>query len=180
MVTVFTIGHSIRSQAEVHQILFAHDVDMLVDVRSYPSSRHCPQWNHADIVDGLPGWLTYQSLGVLLGGKRKALPVEQSVNGAWRNASFRGYGDYMQTEAFRDGLIELIGLAETHTVAIMCAEAVWWRCHRSMVSDALVAWGHHVTHLGSGNPSEHTLRDFAVVEASGRGPRLTYPPLERG
>ena len=169
--TIYTIGHSTRTQDEVWDTLFANDVDLLVDIRSYPSSRHCPQWNQADIIADLPCWLEYEHQPAL-GGKRKALPLEQSVCGAWRNASFRGYGDYMQTPEFANGLAWLERVAKRHTVAIMCAEALWWKCHRSMVADALVADAKEVLHLGVGrSPEPHIIKSFAHVVDG----KVTYP-----
>ena len=109
-----------------------------------------------------------------LGGLRKPRP--DSANGAWRNDGFRGYADYMQTAEFEDALERLIGLAADRRLAIMCAEAVPWRCHRSLISDALVARGVDVRHItGSGVPSQHRLTPFASVEEG----RVTYPPPDR-
>jgi uncharacterized protein (DUF488 family) len=150
-------------------MLKSRNIDLLVDVRSFPSSRHCPQWNMVEIENDCP--FDYLHLPAL-GGKRKCLPKTQTINGAWRNASFRGYADYMQTDDFADGLTELQDLAIGHNVAFMCAEAVWWKCHRSMIADALVSQGWQVTHIMDSD-SEHTLRDFAVVERS----KVFYPAL---
>lgn len=170
--TIWTIGHSTRTQNEVFDLLFGNDIDLLVDVRSYPSSKHCPQWGRAEILSALPSWLSYRWSGATLGGKRKALPLAESINGGLRNASFRGYADYMQTSEFQTGLAGLVALAETRRVAIMCAEAVWWRCHRSMIADALVARGEDVFHIMSSKTvTPHKLRDFATADSG----RVIYP-----
>ncbi|PZS12880.1 MAG: DNA repair protein [Pseudonocardiales bacterium] len=136
--TLYTIGHSTRQHAELIAMLGRNGVTLLCDIRSHPSSKFCPQWNRDAIIAGLPADIGYRHMPGL-GGKRTALPISQSVNGQWRNASFRGYADYMQTETFQAALVELISLAGRQTVAIMCAEAVPWRCHRSLVTDALIA-----------------------------------------
>lgn len=172
---IFTIGHSTRTNAEVHNLLLENNVTALVDVRSYPSSQYCPQWNQVEIIRSLPDWLTYCWMGETLGGKRKG--VECSENGAWRNASFRGFADYMQTPEFHEGLEDLMFWGERENVAIMCAEAVWWRCHRSLIADALVAHAVPALHImGSNFVSDHALRDFAVVSSKHR---VTYPKVSR-
>ena len=151
-------------------ILKAHGVTWLVDVRTVPRSRHVP-WTSADV---LPGILAAEDIrhshAADLGGLRKPLP--ESANGAWRNASFRGYADHMQTEAFQRALSDLVDLSRRETVALMCAEAVPWRCHRSLLADALVAQGVEVLQVVDGNAAAHRLTPFARV----RGGRVTYPP----
>lgn len=155
---IYTVGHSTRTYEEMAELL--NGVDLLVDIRSYPGSRHCPQWNR-EVLEGTEGYLWLPALG----GRRRAL--KDSINGAWRNASFRGFADYMQTQAFDDGLRQLVELSKQQTLAIMCAEAVWWRCHRSMVADALVAGGNEVVHIiDKAHHQRHILRDFAVVGAT--------------
>lgn len=179
---IYTIGHSTRTHEEVFSLLKENGVHTLADVRSYPSSRFCPQWNKQDIIDACEAeGLEYTHIAAL-GGKRKALPLAETVNGAWNNASFRGYADYMQTEEFWAGLKELTDRARTwpvpprgrQSVAIMCAESVWWRCHRSMIADALVTTGWDVGHImAPGKVDTHQLRDFAV-NTHGRS-QLYYP-----
>lgn len=128
-------------------LLRQYDVRLLVDIRRYPGSRKSPQFNPEPLRQTLEAaGIDYVSL-IALGGRRHPLP--DSPNCAWRNESFRGYADYMETSEFRHGLQELMGLARSRRTAIMCAEAVWWRCHRSMVSDALMADGWHVWHIMS-------------------------------
>src|ERR1051326_5873103 len=168
--TVLTLGHSTRSLEELLRLLRAHGVERLVDVRTVPRSRFNPQFNR----DTLPKSVAAAGIGYShapeLGGLRK--PVSDSVNGAWRNASFRGFADYMQTPAFAKALDELIEMAKRKRIAILCAEAVPWRCHRSLICDALVARGIRAEHIMSETDRrEHSLTSFAKV----RGRHVTYP-----
>jgi len=145
MFTVWTVGHSTRSGEEFGQILSAHGIEVLVDVRSFPGSRRYPQFNRAALSESLA------SIGIKyrheprLGGRRT--PRADSHNTAWRNASFRAYADHMETDGFRKGVEDLLELAASARVAVMCAEALWWRCHRSLISDYLKAAGHTVVHI---------------------------------
>jgi uncharacterized protein (DUF488 family) len=145
MITVWTVGHSTRSGEEFGKILLAHEIKVLVDVRSFPGSRRLPQFNQAELAESL------RKLGIeyrhepRLGGRRK--PRADSHNTAWRNASFRAYADHMESEEFRRGVEELLEVAANERTAFMCAEAVWWRCHRSLISDYLKAEGHTVIHI---------------------------------
>ncbi len=143
---------------------------MIADVRTVPASRRMPHFARASLERSLPArGIAYLHMSAL-GGLRKAKP--DSINIGWRNVSFRGYADYMQNDAFWQGIAELEELADAHRVAIMCAEALPWRCHRSLISDALAVRGHEVSHItGKGKPSLHAVTPFAVV-ASGR---ITYP-----
>ncbi len=171
---VYTIGHSTRSLDELTALLRTYGVSMLVDIRTVPRSRHNPQFN----VDVLGGALRSRGIGYVhlaaLGGLRHAR--KDSTNMGWRNASFRGYADYMQTPSFEEGLEELRALAARDTVAIMCAEAVPWRCHRSLVADALAARGATVEHIvGAGRANPHKLTPFAKVEDE----HVTYPGDEQ-
>ncbi len=169
--TVFTIGHSTRSLEELVELLRAHGVERLVDVRTVPRSRHNPQFNHLALSKALHNrHFSYRHLKAL-GGLRHA--HRDSTNTGWRNASFRGFADYMQTASFSAGLEKLIELATEKPTVIMCAEAVPWRCHRSMIADALVVRGIPVRHiLTAGTARPHTLTPFAQV----RGTEVTYPP----
>src|SRR4026207_1182262 len=125
MMKVWTVGHSTRSGEEFVQILIAHEVEVLVDVRTFPSSRRYPQFNKAELTESLKkNKIDYQH-EPRLGGRRTPRP--DSHNSAWRNAQFRGYADHMETEEFRNGVRELLELSSTKRVAVMCAEAVWWR-----------------------------------------------------
>ena len=148
---VMTIGHSTRTLAEFIRLLRAHGATCVVDVRTVPRSRHNPQFNKAS----LPRSLKKASLGYVhtpgLGGMRHA--KHDSPNGGWRNASFRGYADYMQTPEFAQSLEELIRLAAEDRTVLMCAEAVPWRCHRSLIADALLVRGIHRGHHECNSPS---------------------------
>jgi uncharacterized protein (DUF488 family) len=167
---IFTVGHSTRAIEEFIELLQEQDVQRLVDVRTIPKSRHNPQFNREE----LPKSLRKTRIGYThlpeLGGLRHAR--RDSVNTGWRNLSFRGFADYMQTPEFERGLEKLIALGAAETVAIMCAEAVPWRCHRSLIADALVARGIQVGEIiGKGATHPHKLTPFARVE----GALVTYP-----
>jgi uncharacterized protein (DUF488 family) len=143
---IWTIGHSTRTIDEFISLLQANQIRLLVDVRSLPGSKRYPQFNKEALADSLgKTGIRYEHFPEL-GGRRKAKP--ESKNTAWRNASFRGYADYMETEEFRKGVERLLNLAAgAGPTAIMCAEAVWWRCHRSLISDYLKARGIEVMHI---------------------------------
>jgi uncharacterized protein (DUF488 family) len=144
---VLTIGHSTHPIEQFVALLQRHDVEVLVDVRRHPGSRSQPQFGQAPLQAALAAaGIGYEWMEAL-GGRRRTRP--DSPNVAWRNASFRGYADYMDTPAFREAFAKLAALADRRRVAIMCAEALWWRCHRSLVSDALQASGRPVCHIGS-------------------------------
>src|SRR5215469_2975818 len=167
---VLTIGHSTRSIEEFISLLQAHGVTRVVDVRTVPRSGHNPQFNKTS----LPKTLRKAGIGYVhlpgLGGLRHAL--RDSINQGWRNASFRGFADYMQTPDFERSLKELIRLAKADRVALMCAEAVPWRCHRSLIADALFAHGIQTEHIMSSTSRKvHTLTSFAKVN----GTKVTYP-----
>lgn len=168
---IFTIGHSNRTIAEFLALLEAHGVERLVDVRTIPRSRHNPQFNRDALARSLRrARIAYTHLPKL-GGLRHAL--RDSVNTGWQNASFRGYADYMQTPEFAGALARLEKLAAHKRCAIMCAEAVPWRCHRSLVADALSVRGYAVEHIMTlARRNAHKLTAFARV----RGRRITYPP----
>ena len=145
MITVFTVGHSTRSAGEFLEILKAHGVEVLVDVRSFPGSRRYPQFNREALRESLvKAGIEYRH-EPRLGGRRPTR--KDSHNTAWRNPQFRGYADHMETEVFRKGVEDLLELARDARVAVMCAEAVWWRCHRSLLADYLKAIGHTVLHI---------------------------------
>ena len=142
---IWTVGHSTRSGEEFGRILLAHEVEVLVDVRTYPGSRRYPQFNRDTLAGSLSGIGIKYKHEPRLGGRRTARP--DSHNTVWRNAQFRGYADHMETEEFQNGVRELLELAATARTAVMCAEAVWWRCHRSLLADYLKAAGHEVIHI---------------------------------
>ena len=143
--TVWTVGHSTRSGEEFGQILLAHGIQVLVDVRSFPGSRRYPQFNRVALAESLAGIGIEYRHEPRLGGRRT--PRADSHNTAWRNSSFRAYADHMETEQFRNGVEELLELARGARTTVMCAEALWWRCHRSLIADYLKAAGHSVVHI---------------------------------
>jgi uncharacterized protein (DUF488 family) len=170
MSEIMTVGHSNRSFEEFAEILQAHGVHLVADVRTMPRSRHNPQFNRERLPEDLGALgVEYRHLP-LLGGLRKA--KADSINTGWRNLSFRGYADYLQTAEFEQGLSELLELSSAKRTAVMCAEAVPWQCHRSLIGDVLTARGVGVLDLLSASKAApHRLTTFAVVE----GGRVTYP-----
>ena len=166
---VFTVGHSTHPIDEFVRMLDANSVQLLADVRTIAKSRHNPQFGEDELRVSLPAaGIEYRRLAGL-GGLRHTTAA--SVNGAWRNASFRGYADYMQTPAFEEALGELLEIAAQQSVAVMCAEAVPWRCHRSLIGDALVARGVPVWDIMTQTSTKpHALTRFAHVD----GTRVTY------
>ena len=168
--TLWTVGHSNRTMEQFLSLLQAHGVELLVDIRTAPGSRRNPQFNGESLAESLAAsGIGYVHLRAL-GGLRRPRP--DSTNLAWRNPSFRGYADYMQTEAFERALSELMDMASRRRTAVMCAEAVPWRCHRSLVADALTARGVEVQHiLSPEKASAHKLTPFAQVE----GMVVSYP-----
>jgi uncharacterized protein (DUF488 family) len=168
--TVLTIGHSTRTLDTFIEMLRAHGVKHLADVRTIPRSRHNPQFNRDTLLEalGLAG-IAYTHMEQL-GGLRHARP--DSPNSGWHNSSFRGFADYMQTPEFEAGLEKLIQLAAREQTAIMCAETVPWRCHRSLIADALKVRGAQVEHIMSTSRAQpHLLTAFAKVS----GTHITYP-----
>jgi uncharacterized protein (DUF488 family) len=142
---LWTIGHSTRSLDDFLALLRSLDIQALADVRHYPGSRRLPHFNREALSEALASeGIEYRHM-VRLGGRRKPLP--DSRNTAWRNEGFRGYADYMATAEFRAGLDELLALASEKPTAMMCAEAVWWSCHRSLVADLLKSEGYEVLHI---------------------------------
>jgi hypothetical protein len=172
--TIFTIGHSTRPIDEFIRLLKAHGVQRVVDVRTIPRSRHNPQFNCDQLSPALHrGKIQYRHMPGL-GGLRRARP--NSANAGWRNASFRGYADYMQTPEFNASLNGCIDLAKHERVVLMCAEAVPWRCHRSLIADALLARGIKASEITSRiRTRPHSLTSFARV----KGTRVTYPAIRR-
>jgi uncharacterized protein (DUF488 family) len=172
METVWTVGHSTRSAEEFGKILSAHGIQVLVDVRSFPGSRRYPQFNKPELRESL------REIGIeyrhepRLGGRRT--PRADSHNTAWKNASFRAYADHMESEEFRRGVEELLEVAANQRTTVMCAEALWWRCHRSLIADYLKAEGHTVIHiLDQSKTEEHPFTPAArIVEG-----KLSYRSL---
>lgn len=168
--TIYTVGHSTRSLEDLISILRVHGIERLVDVRTIPRSRHNPQFNRESLSRALRNrHLSYRHMKSL-GGLRHAR--RDSVNMGWRNTSFRGFADYMQTPAFAEAVEKLLLLAAERPTAIMCAEAVPWRCHRSLIADALIAQGYQVEDILSVTSTKpHQLTAMAKI----RGHQVTYP-----
>lgn len=173
--TIYAFGHSTRTIGETIEMLRAHGVSLVCDIRTVPRSRHNPQFNSSELAASLEengiGYLHLEKLG----GFRR--PDRNSdLNAGWRNSSFRGYADYMQSADFEAGLRELLALASNETVAIMCSEGNRFRCHRSLVSDALLVHGLTVIHIsGPGPGTAHKLTPFALIE----GRKIVYPAISK-
>jgi uncharacterized protein (DUF488 family) len=167
---VWTLGHSTRTLDELVALARGHGITLIADVRKIPRSRRHPQFNADALARTLPdAGLAYLPVPGL-GGLRT--PRTQSINTAWRNPSFRAYADYMQTDEFAAHLDALVRRDKDDAIAIMCAEALWWRCHRSLIADAVVARGMAVRHILSADRAEpHVLRSWGRVE----GTRVFYP-----
>lgn len=167
---IFTIGHSTRPIDVFIRLLKAHGVQRVVDVRTIPRSRHNPQFNRDQLSPALHRAKVHYRYMPGLGGLRHARP--DSANTAWRNASFRGYADHMQTSEFKDSLARCIALARQERVVLMCAEAVPWRCHRSLIADALAARGIETREITSGiRTRPHEPTPWARIQ----GTQITYP-----
>lgn len=178
--TIYTIGHSTRTFDQVLLMLRAHDITALVDVRSFPRSRKHPQWNQEAMIDALPPDIAYRWVREL-GGRRHTPAGTPSANDAWEVKAFRDYADYMESESFRVALDELVAFTHEERVVIMCSEAVPWRCHRRLITDALLVAGVEVVHVMSTTATKPgALTPFARVQGAG----ITYPqqadtPIER-
>lgn len=170
--TIWTIGHSTRTMEEFLGLLRSFGIETLADIRSFPGSRKFPHFNSENLRNVLSrNGIKYLPVP-LLGGRRKV--VSDSQNTQWRHPAFRGYADYMETDGFRAGINILTAEAAEHKTAFMCSEAVWWRCHRSMVSDYLKAEGWKVMHItGPGKTEEHPYTSAARLENG----QLTYRSL---
>jgi uncharacterized protein (DUF488 family) len=160
--TIFTIGHSTRTQEEFIKLLKGFSIHLLADIRSYPGSKRFPHFNKEALQKTLPEQhIAYQHFPAL-GGRRKT--TNKSKNTAWKNAAFRGYADYMETEEFKNAIAGLEAVAKKQTTAYMCSEAVWWSCHRSLVSDYLKWKGWNVIHImGENKSQEHPYTSPAKV-----------------
>lgn len=169
---VYTVGHSNRGFDELVAMLRTNGVTRLVDVRRFPHSRKFPQFDEAAIAEALPPDIGYQLIPEL-GGRRYTPEGVPSPNGAWRVKAFRDYADHMATDDFRQGLDELLRLADQETPAIMCSEAVPWRCHRRLITDALIVAGAQVRHIMSPTSTKPAVLD---PRAQVVNDRLIYPP----
>ena len=168
---IWTVGHSTRPIEEFIESLRSFEIKVLADVRSYPGSQRYPQFNKENLKTSLTeAAIDYQHFPEL-GGRRRARP--DSLNMAWRNESFRGYADYLETKGFRDGIVRLLEIARVSRTVVMCSEAVWWRCHRSLISDYLKAKGIEVNHImRTGKSEPHPFTSAARIvngELSYRG-----------
>lgn len=168
---IWTVGHSTHELDAFIGLLRAHEIRLLADVRTVPKSRRMPWFWGDELAQSLPAaGIAYEHFRDLGGFRR---PQPGSPNGGWREKAFQGYADNMESQSFRVALDRLIELAAERRAAVMCAEAQWWRCHRRLLSDALVVRGFEVCHIASdGRAQRHELTPFAVVE----GERLVYPP----
>ncbi len=173
MTTLYSIGHSNRSLAELLALLQANGIEALADIRQFTRSRANPQFNAETFAPALSeNGIAYGHIAAL--GGRRSSKLKDSPNGLWEHPAFRSYADYALTDAFEGGLAQLLKIAETKRTAMMCAEAVWWRCHRRIVSDYLVARGDAVLHiLGEAEPKPAALTPGALVREDGK---VIYPP----
>lgn len=179
---LFGIGHSTHALDAFVRLLVAHGITQLADVRTVPRSRRWPHFGSDQLAASLPAHgIDYAHLSALGGWRR---PLQDSPNSAWRSASFQGYADYALTGDFADGLRELCDLATSRPTAMMCSEGLWWRCHRRLVADRLLAGGWDVLHIGpDGRTTSHELPEFAAVMPDGRvvyprAARIIDPPLD--
>ena len=172
----FTVGHSNRTVHEFIDLLRAARIGLVVDVRRLPGSRACPQFDSEKLAQSLaPAQIGYELIVPLGGRRRKVEPVPADTNGAWRNRSFHNYADYALTEEFKAGLNRLLALGEEVRCAIMCSEAVWWRCHRRIIADHLFASGAEVFHLMGNDRIEPAVpSEDAVFYDDGS---VTYPRI---
>ncbi|HWB48591.1 MAG TPA: DUF488 domain-containing protein [Stellaceae bacterium] len=174
---IYTIGHSTRSAEELVALLREAAVDLLVDVRTVPRSRFNPQFNADALPLTLaPAGIGYRHIAALGGLRHRPKEAPPSPNGLWRNEAFQAYADYAMTPAFHAALEELRRLAHRHSCAVMCAEAVWWRCHRRIVADYLLAAGEEVRHImGPGHIDPASLTSGAEPQRDGT---IVYPPAQ--
>lgn len=167
MTTVYTVGHGTRAIDELRELLNAAGVTRLVDVRRMPGSRRHPQFAREALEVSLPeAGIAYDWRGETMGGRRSRKEVRETTrHPAWRNDAFRNYADHMDSDQFRAALAKLEDDARAEAVAVMCAETLWWRCHRRLIADALVVDGFEVTHLmGPGQSQSHSLHESARIE----------------
>ena len=171
----WSVGHSNRSIEDFIEVLQFHGIRAIADVRAFPGSRRLPHFNGDVLRAHLnAAGIDYRHMPEL-GGRRRSELGDSSPNNGWKNESFRAYADYMQTPEFEQALEEFIEYASQRPTALMCSEAVPWRCHRALIADALVVRGNRVRHVtGLGSPRDHTMPPFAVVD----GDRITYPAPE--
>lgn len=160
--TLWTVGHSTRTADEFVSVLRVHAIESLVDVRRFPGSRRLPQFNEDALAAALGAHgIGYRSLRSL-GGRRR--PQADSINTGWRHEAFRGYADHLATREFQEGLHELLRIARERRTTLMCAEMLWWQCHRRLIADVLLSLGHPVLHIrGEQPPEPHQIREPARI-----------------
>lgn len=165
---IFTIGHGSRSFEQFLEVLTGAEVELLIDVRRFPGSKRHPQFGR-DALESRLGdeGIGYQWWGESMGGRRAEAESSQTRHGSWRNAAFRAYAGHMDTSEFRKALNRLVVTSKDRSVAIMCAETLWWKCHRRLIADALLTQGLQVVHLGIEPPASHSLSSFARVDENG-------------
>lgn len=172
---IYTIGHSTHTKEQFLSMLHFFEVRILADVRSYPGSRHVPQFNKEDMQIWLAeGGIKYIHIPKLGGRRRKIDEIDNSKVEGWDNIAFRNYSAYTLTDEFAQGLAELIDIAEHNTTCIMCAESVPWRCHRLILSNSLVAEGVHVMHIIDNNAQDHEINKYGAPAVMS-GSKLIYP-----
>lgn len=168
MLAVFTVGHGSRSGEEFLALLAGAGVEQLIDVRRYPGSRRHPQFAKEALAEALQlEGIEYRWWGKAMGGRRQADQASLERHRAWEVDAFRAYAAHMDRPEFRRALDDLMEISSDRSTAIMCAETLWWRCHRRLIADALVAAGRQVRHLGTGDPQPHRLSEFARVDEHG-------------
>lgn len=173
---IYTIGHSTRDISTFLDLLHKYDIELIVDIRTFPGSRMFPHFNQEIMRDWLKDdRLEYIHLP-LLGGRRKEYQVDKATVDGWRHKAFRNYATYMQTTDFATGLEQLVNLASVHRTAYMCSEALWWKCHRRMVSDSLVLIGCEVAHIMDNGLQSHKLTEY-VQWSNGK---IIYPKSKIG
>jgi uncharacterized protein (DUF488 family) len=174
----FTMGHSTRTIEDFVELLRAGDVRTVIDIRTVPRSRHNPQYNSDSLADALAAYQIAHGRIPALGGLRGRAPeVAPELNGWWENRSFHNYADHARSQDFRAGLDELVALGRERPVAMMCSEAVWWRCHRRIVADHLIARGETVYHLMDGGRAEPARLSVGARVEDGR---VAYPARPGG
>lgn len=178
--TLYTIGHGSRTAAGFLEVLQEQGIEVLADVRRYPGSRRHPHFGRQALNEAMEAaGIEYRWEGEALGGRRSS-GEGSGRHRAWRIEAFRAYASHMETETFRAALTSLLEMAAHRRVAVMCAETLWWKCHRRLIADAAVVAGARVVHLGPGEPEEHELSDWARVAEDGAivYDAGTTPPLE--
>ncbi len=165
---IYTLGHGARSIEEFLSVLSDEGIQLLIDVRRYPGSKRHPHFGRGALGDALASkGIAYEWWGESMGGRREADEQSETRHGAWEVEAFRAYASHMDRPEFREALERLIQISKERNVAIMCSETLWWRCHRRLIADAVVAGGGSVVHIGMGKPQPHRMTEFARVDENG-------------